>query len=93
MKTVMLIIGIVLILGALISTGFCVYSLVKCYRGIRICKAGIIECGEKNQYAPIAEYNRAIAQFKEAIRYYYMTISIDALVVILNAAVIYINYL
>lgn len=93
MKTVMLIVGIVLILGALISIGFSVYSLIKCYRGIRICKAGIIECGEKNQYAPIAEYNRAIAQFKEAIRYYYMTISIDALVVILNAAVIYINYL
>lgn len=93
MKTVMLIIGIVLILGALTSVGFCVYNLVKCYKGIRICKAGIVECGEKNQYAPIAEYNRAIAQFKEAIRYYYMTISIDALVVILNAAVIYINYL
>ena len=89
----MLILGIVLILGALISIGFCVYSLVKCYKGIRICKAGIIECGEKNQYAPIAEYNRTIAQFKEAIRYYYMTISIDALVVILNAAVIYINYI
>ena len=89
----MLIIGIVLILGALTSVGFCVYNLVKCYKGIRICKAGIVECGEKNQYAPIAEYNRAIAQFKEAIRYYYMTISIDALVVILNAAVIYINYL
>ena len=89
----MLIIGIVLILGALTSVGFCVYNLVKCYKGIRICKAGIVECGEKNQYSPIAEYNRAIAQFKEAIRYYYMTISIDALVVILNAAVIYINYL
>ena len=93
MKTALLIFGIVLILGALISIGFCVYSLVKCYKGIRICKAGIIECGEKNQYAPIAEYNKAIAQFKDAIRYYYMTIGIDALVVILNAAVIYINYL
>ena len=93
MKTALLIFGIVLILGALISIGFCVYSLVKCYKGIRICKAGIIECGEKNQYAPITEYNRAIAQFKEAIRYYYMTISIDTLVVILNAFVIYINYL
>ena len=89
----MLIVGIVLILGALASIGFCVYNLVKCYKGINICKAGIIECGEKNQYAPIAEYNRAIAQFKEAIRYYYMTISIDALVVILNAFVIYVNYL
>lgn len=93
MKTVMLIIGIVLILGALASIGFCVYNLVKCYKGINICKAGIIECGEKNQYTPIAEYNRAIAQFKEAIESYYMTIGIDALVVILNAAVIYINYL
>ena len=93
MKIVMLIIGIVLILGALISIGFCVYNLIKCYKGIRICKAGIIECGEKNQYAPIVEYNRAIAKFKEAIRYYYMTISIDAFVVILNAFVIYINYL
>lgn len=89
----MLIFGIVLILGALISIGFCVYSLVKCYKGIRICKAGIVECGEKNQYTPIVEYNRAIAQFKDAIRYYYMTISIDAFVVILNAFVIYINYL
>ena len=93
MKTVMLIFGIVLILGALTSVGFCVYNLVKCYKGIRICKAGIIECGEKNQYAPIVEYNRAIEQFKDAIRYYYMTISIDAFVVILNAFVIYINYL
>ena len=93
MKIALLIFGIVLILGALISIGFCVYSLVKCYKGIRICKAGIIECGEKNQYAPIVEYNRAIAQFKDAIRYYYMTISIDAFVVILNAFVIYINYL
>jgi hypothetical protein len=93
MKTVMLIVGIVLILGALASIGFCVYNLVKCYRGVRICKAGIIECGEKNQYAPIAEYNRAIAQFKEAIESYYMTIGIDALVVILNSLVIYINYL
>ena len=37
MKTVMLIIGIVLILGALASIGFCVYNLVKCYNGIRIC--------------------------------------------------------
>lgn len=89
----MLIVGIVLILGALASIGFCVYNLVKCYRGVRICKAGIIECGEKNQYAPIAEYNRAIAQFKEAIESYYMTIGIDALVVILNSLVIYINYL
>ena len=89
----MLIVGIVLILGALASIGFCVYNLVKCYRGVRICKAGIIECGEKNQYAPIAEYNRAIAQFKEAIESYYMTIGIDALVVILNAVVIYVNYL
>lgn len=89
----MLIIGIVLILGALASISFCVYNLVKCYRGVRICKAGIIECGEKNQYAPIAEYNRAIAQFKEAIESYYMTIGIDALVVILNSLVIYINYL
>ena len=93
MKIALLIFGIVLILGALISIGFCVYSLVKCYKGIRICKAGIIECGEKNQYAPIAEYNRAITQFKGAIRYYYMTICIDAFVVILNAFVIYINYL
>jgi hypothetical protein len=93
MKTALLIFGIVLILGALASIGFCVYNLVKCYKGIRICKAGIIECGEKNQYAPIAEYNRAIAQFKEAIESYYMTICIDALVVILNSLVIYINYL
>ena len=93
MKTALLIFGIVLILGALISIGFCIYNLVKCYKGINICKAGIIECGEKNQYAPIVEYNRAIAQFKEAIKGYYMTISIDALVVILNAVVIYINYL
>lgn len=93
MKTVMLIVGIVLILGALASIGFCIYNLVKCYKGIRICKAGIVECGEKNQYTPIVEYNRAIAQFKEAIKSYYMTISIDALVVILNAAVIYINYI
>lgn len=89
----MLIFGIVLILGALTSVGFSVYNLIKCYKGIRICKAGIIECGEKNQYTLIAEYNRAIAQFKEAIRYYYMTIGIDALIVILNAFVIYINYL
>ena len=81
----MLIVGIVLILGALTSVGFCVYNLVKCYKGIRICRAGIIECGEKNQYAPIVEYNRAIAQFKEAIKSYYMTIGIDALVVILTA--------
>jgi hypothetical protein len=93
MKIALLIFGIVLILGALASIGFCVYNLVKCYRGVRICKAGIIECGEKNQYAPIAEYNRAIAQFKDAIRYYYMTIGIDAFVVILNSLVIYINYL
>lgn len=89
----MLIFGIVLILGALTSVGFCVYNLVKCYRGIRICKAGIVECGEKNQYTPIYQYNKAIAQFKEAIKNYYLVISIDALVVILNAAVIYINYL
>lgn len=74
MKTVMLIFGIVLILGALISIGFCVYNLIKCYKGIRICKAGIVECGEKNQYTPIYHYNKAIAQFKEAIRYYYTTI-------------------
>lgn len=93
MKIALLIFGIVLILGALISMGFCVYNLIKCYKGIRICKAGIVECGEKNQYTPIVEFNRAIAQFKDAIRYYYMTISIDALVVILNAVVIYINYL
>ena len=93
MKTALLIFGIVLILGALTSVGFCVYNLAKCYKGIRICKAGIIECGEKNQYAPIAEYNRAIAQFKEAIESYYMTIGIDALVIILNAFVIYVNYL
>lgn len=89
----MLIFGIVLILGALASIGFCVYNLVKCYKGIRICKAGIIECGEKNQYAPIVEYNRAIAQFKEAIESYYMTIGIDMLIVILNSVVIYINYI
>lgn len=93
MKTVMLIFGIVLILGALASIGFCVYNLVKCYKGIRICKAGIVECGEKNQYSPIVEYNRAIAQFKEAINSYYMTISIDMLIVILNSIVIYVNYL
>lgn len=89
----MLIFGIVLILGALASIGFCVYNLVKCYRGIRICKAGIVECGEKNQYSPIAEYNRAIAQFKEAIKYYYTTLIVDILIVILNSVVIYINYL
>lgn len=89
----MLIVGIVLILGALASIGFCVYNLVKCYQGVRICKAGIIECGEKNQYIPIVEYNKAISQFKEAIESYYMTIGIDALVVILNSLVIYINYL
>lgn len=89
----MLIFGIVLILGALASIGFCVYNLVKCYKGIRICKAGIVECGEKNQYSPIVEYNRAIAQFKEAINSYYMTISIDMLIVILNSIVIYVNYL
>lgn len=93
MKIVLLILGIALMSGAFISIGFCIYSLVKCYKGIRICKAGIIECGEKNQYAPIVEYNRAIAQFKDAIRYYYMTISIDTFVVILNTFVIYINYL
>lgn len=93
MKTVMLIVGIVLILGALISIGFCIYNLVKCYKGIRICKAGIIECGEKKQYTPIAEYNKAIAQFKEAIESYYMTIGIDVLVVIFNTFVICVNYL
>lgn len=89
----MLILGIVLILGALASIGFCVYNLVKCYKGIRICKAGIVECGEKNQYTPIVEYNRAIAQFKEAIKGYYVTVSIDMLIVILNSFVIYVNYL
>ena len=93
MKTALLIFGIVLILGALASIGFCVYNLVKCYKGIRICKAGIIECGEKNQYTPIVEYNRAIAQFKEAIKGYYVTVSIDMLIVILNSIVIYINYI
>ena len=89
----MLILGIVLILGALASVGFCVYNLVKCYKGIRICKAGIVECGEKNQYTPIVEYNRAIAQFKEASKGYYVTISIDMSIVILNSIVIYVNYI
>ena len=89
----MLIVGIVLILGALASIGFCVYNLIKCYKGIRICKAGIIECGEKKQYTPIAEYNKSIAQFKEAIKGYYVTVSIDMLIVILNSIVIYVNYL
>lgn len=89
----MLIFGIVLILGALTSVGFCVYNLVKCYKGIRICKAGIVECSEKNQYTPIVEYNRAISQFKEAIKGYYVTVSIDMLIVILNSIVIYVNYL
>ena len=93
MKTVMLIFGIVLILWALTSIGFCVYNLIKCYKGIRICKAGIVECGEKNQYTPIYHYNKAIAQFKEAIKSYYVVISIDMLIVILNSIVIYINYL
>lgn len=93
MKTTLLIFGIVLILGALISIGFCVYNLIKCYKGIRICKAGILECDEKNQYAPKVEYNKAIAQFKEAIGSYYTTIIIDVLVVILNSFVIYVNYL
>lgn len=93
MKISLLIFGIVLISIAFISIISCIYNLVKCYKGVRICKAGIVECGEKNQYAPIVEYNRAIAQFKEAIKGYYMTICIDALVVILNAFVIYINYL
>ena len=93
MKTVMLILGIVLILGALTSVGFCVYNLVKCYKGIRICKAGIVECGEKNQYTPVYHYNKAIAQYKEAIKGYYTTLSIDMLIVILNSIVIYVNYL
>lgn len=93
MKTALLIFGIVLMAIAFISIVSCIYNLVKCYKGVRICKAGIVECGEKNQYAPIAEYNKAIAQFKEAIEGYYMTIGIDVLVFILNAFVIYINYL
>lgn len=93
MKTALLIFGIVLMVIASISIASCIYNLVKCYKGVRICKAGIVECGEKNQYAPIAEYNKAIAQFKEAISSYYTVIGIDALVFILNAFVIYINYL
>lgn len=93
MKTALLIFVIVLILVALTSICFCVYNLVKCYKGIRICKAGIIECDEKNQYGPKVEYNKAIAQFKEAIESYYMTIGIDALVIILNSLVIYVNYM
>lgn len=93
MKTVMLIVGIVLILGALISIGFSVYNLVKCYKGIQICKAGIVECGEMNQYTLIYDYNKVIAQYKEAIKGYYTTLSIDMLIVILNSVVIYINYL
>lgn len=93
MKIVLLILGIALMSGAFISIVFCIYNLVKCYKGIRICKSGIIECGEKDQYAPIATYNKAIAQFKEAISSYYTVIGIDALVFILNAFVIYINYL
>ena len=93
MKIVLLILGIVLMSGALISIVVCICNLVKCYKGIRICKSGIVECGEKNHYAPIATYNKAIAQFKEAIEGYYMTIGIDVLVFILNAFVIFINYL
>lgn len=93
MKTVMLIFVIVFILGALISIGFCVYNLIKCYKGIRVCKAGIVECGENNQYTPIYYYNKAIAQYKEAIKGYYDTLSIYMLIVILNSIVIYVNYL
>lgn len=89
----MLIFGIVLILGALTSIGFCVYNLVKCYKGKKASLECMEMCFSKNQFMPIVKFERAIAQFKEAIRYYYMTISIDALVVILNAAVIYLNYL
>lgn len=93
MKTALLIFGIVLMAIAFISIVSCIYNLVKGYKGIRICKAGIIECGEKNQYTPIAEYNRAIAQFKEAIKSYYTIIGIYVLIFILNAFVIYVNYL
>lgn len=93
MKTVMLIIGIILILGALISIGFCIYSLVKCYKEKKASLECMEMCFSKNQFMPIVKFERAIKQFEEAIKKYYLVISIDMLIVILNSIVIYVNYL
>jgi hypothetical protein len=93
MKTVMLIFGIVLILGALTSVGFCAYNLVKCYKGKKSCLESMNMCFSKNQFMPIIKFERAIKQFEEAIKGYYVTVSIDMIIVILNSIVIYVNYL
>lgn len=93
MKTVLLIFGIVLILGALISIGFCAYNLVKCYKGKKSCLESMKMCFSKNQFMPIVKFERAIKQFEEAIKGYYITLSIDILIVIFSLCIICINYL
>lgn len=93
MKIALLIFGIVLILGALASISFCVYNLVKCYKGKKASLECMEMCFSKNQFMPIVKFERAIKQFEEAIKNYYLVISIDMLIVILNSIVIYINYL
>ena len=89
MKTVLfIVIGILMAvtLGTLI---FSIINIVKCYKGVKICKDGIIECEKNNNYTAVVTYKKAISQFKDAIENYWLSIVLNALMFIINTTYLF----
>lgn len=89
MKTVLFIVIGILIAVTLGSLIFSICNIVKCYKGVKICNEGIIECEKINNYSAIDTYKRAISDFKDAIGNYWVSIVLNALMFIINTAYLF----
>lgn len=89
MKTVLFIVFGILMVVTLGLLVFSIINIVKCYKGVKICKDGIIECEKINNYSAIDIYKRAISDFKDAIENYWLSIVANALMFIINTTYLF----
>lgn len=89
MKTVLFIIIGILIAVTLGLLVLSICNIVKCYKGVKICKDGIIECEKNNNYSAIDIYKSAISDFKDAIENYWFSIVVNVLMFIINTTYLF----
>lgn len=89
MKTVLFIVIGILVAVTLGLLIFSIINIIKCYKGVKICKDGIIECEKINNYNAIDIYKSAISDFKNAIENYWLSIVLNALMFIINTTYLF----
>lgn len=89
MKTVLIIVIGILIAVTLGLLIFSIINILKCYKGVKICKDGIIESEKHDNYSAVVNYKRAISGFKDAIGNYWASIVANSLMFIINTTYLF----